>query len=143
MSASQLPPYIGSGLSFPMQVDANGNIALVSGVEDVEKSIRVVLSTAPGERPMRPQFGCRIWELLFEPINDNTMGLMEGAVEEALSRWEPRIEVTDVVVDPTDQATGSVLITIAYRLRDSNDERNLVHPFYLIPGEGGEGEESP
>lgn len=139
MSNEQLPSYIGRGLSFPLRVDANGSIALASGVADVEKAMRVILMTAPGERPMRPYFGCRVWELLFEPINTNTLGLVEDAVREAMSRWEPRIEVDAVTATPDGATDGALRIDIAYTIRSSNDRRNLVHPFYLIPGEGGDG----
>lgn len=138
MSDLDLPSFVGRGVSFPMRVDANGSIALESGPADIEKAMRVVLSTAIGERPMRPAFGCGIWDLLFEPINANTLGLMEDAVREALSRWEPRAEVDEVHVTPDESGIGAVDIAIAYTIRSTNDRRNLVHPFYLIPGEGDE-----
>jgi phage baseplate assembly protein W len=89
---------------------------------------------------MRPDFGCRIWELLFEPINANTIGRMRVAVLEAMSRWEPRAEILDVAIDESDQAIGAVSIAISYRIQSTNDERNLVLPFYTIPGEGEDGE---
>ncbi|MFT5221762.1 MAG: phage baseplate assembly protein W [Glaciecola sp.] len=136
------PSFIGSGLSFPLRVDANGSIALEQGAADIEKSMRVVLSTAIGERPMRPEFGCGIWDLLFEPINANTLGLMELVVREALSRWEPRAMVDDVTITPDPASMGAVSISIGYMVRSTNDRRNLVHPFYLIPGEGDGGGES-
>ena len=141
MSQHDLPSYIGRGLGFPLRVDANGSIALESGFDDVDKAIRVILSTAPGERPMRPAFGCAIWDLLFEPINANTLALMEDAVREAMSRWEPRIDIVTVTVAPDASGVGAVTIDIAYRIRSTNDRRNLVHPFYLIPGEGSDEEE--
>jgi len=141
MSGEQLPSFIGQGFSFPLRVDANGSIALSSGTADVEKAMKVILSTAPGERPMRPAFGCRIWNLLFEPINANTLALMEDAVREAMSRWEPRIDIDTVTVAPDASGVGAVTIDIAYRIRSTNDRRNLVHPFYLIPGEGSDEEE--
>jgi phage baseplate assembly protein W len=143
MSQSNLPSHIGRGVSFPLRVDASGSIAFDEGHADVEKAIRVILSTAVGERPMRPAFGCRIWDQLFEPINANTLGLMEDAVHEALSRWEPRIQVDGVDVDPDPSGQGAVTIRIAYRLRETNDRRNLVHPFYLIPGEGDDQASTP
>lgn len=136
---ADLPSFIGRGFSFPMRVDGNGSIALESGTADIEKAMRVILSTAPGERPMRPYFGCKIWNLLFEPINANTLGLMEDAVREAMSRWEPRIEIASVSVAPDPTGLGSVSIDIGYVIRSTNDRRNLVHPFYLIPGEGSDG----
>lgn len=141
MSLGTPPPsFVGKGLSFPLQVDADGSFALVSGNDDIEKAIRVVLSTAIGERPMRPYFGCAIWDLLFEPINANTLGLMEDGVREALSRWEPRAVVDDVTVEPAGDNPGAVTIRIGYTVRATNDQRNLVHPFYLIPGEGDGGD---
>lgn len=140
MSTSDLPSFIGQGFAFPMRVDANGGLALERGTADIEKSMRVILATAPGERPMRPDFGCRIWNLVFEPINANTLGLMEDAVREAMSRWEPRIEVEDVTLTPDGTGLGAVTIDIGYVVRSTNDKRNLVSPFYLIPGEGSDTE---
>ena len=95
----------------------------------------MILGTAPGERLMRPQFGCAIWHLLFEPINANTLGLMSEAVREAVGRWEPRIELDDVRVLPDQRDEGMVRIEIDYRTRSTNDRRNLVFPFYVIPRE--------
>jgi len=66
--------FIGRGFSFPMRVDQSGSLAMTAGSDDINSSIRMVLTTAPGERLMRPEFGCRIWELLFEPINRGTRG---------------------------------------------------------------------
>ena len=136
--------FIGMGFACPMRVDHTGSIALVGGVADIDRSIVMVLSTARGERLMRPQFGCAIWDLLFEPINANTLGLMAQAVRDALSQWEPRIEVEDVSTEPMDvpqpdEAPGmaaGVNISITYRVHVTNDRRNLVYPFYVIPREG-------
>lgn len=140
MSSLDLPSFIGRGISFPMRIDSNGSMSLTSGAADIEKSMKVILSTAPGERPMRPYFGCAIWDLLFEPINPNTLGLMEEAVREAMSRWEPRAHIDKVTVAPDPANLGAVTIDIGYTIRSTNDSRNLVHPFYLIPGEGDEGD---
>ena len=128
--------FIGKGIMFPLRVDQSGSIAMTSGVDDLDSSIRMVLATAPGERLMRPRFGCRIWELLFEPINANTMGLMSVAVRDALGQWEPRIDVESVVISPDEAAQGQVHIHIAYTVRTTNDRRNLVYPFYVIPIDG-------
>lgn len=130
-----VPAFIGRGFSFPMGVDVDGHIQLTSGAEDLDTSLRVVLSTAPGERLMRPQFGCRIWDLLFEPVNHNTLGLMQGATRDAIAQWEPRVEVTDVVCMPDDHNPYLVRIEVTYKVRTTNDRRNLVYPFYVIPRE--------
>ncbi len=127
--------FIGRGISFPLRVDQSGSIATSSGAEDIDSSIRMVLTTAPGERLMRPDFGCRIWELLFEPINANTLGLMGVAVREAIGRWEPRVTLDDVRLDPAEHDSGAVIINIDYTVRTTNDRRNLVYPFYVIPRE--------
>jgi phage baseplate assembly protein W len=120
--------FIGRGFSFPMRVDQSGSLAMTAGSDDINSSIRMVLTTAPGERLMRPEFGCRIWELLFEPINANTLGLMSEAVREAVT-------LEDVRLEPAVGSTGEVKIHLDYRIRATNDQRNLVYPFYVIPRE--------
>lgn len=127
------PTFIGRGFSWPLTVDHTGSIALIEGVEALERAIRLVLMTAPTERLMRPEFGCRIWDLLFEPITPNLLGLISEAVRAALAQWEPRIEVEDVTSVPDPDNDGMVHVEIGYRVRTTNDRRNLVFPFYVIP----------
>jgi hypothetical protein len=131
------PDFIGRGISFPMRVDQTGSIATSGGPDDIDGAIRMILVTAPGERLMRPQFGCRIWQLMFEPVNANTLGLMAEAVRDALSQWEPRAVVEDVTVEPADGSENRIDILITYVVKATNDRRNLVYPFYVIPGEVG------
>jgi phage baseplate assembly protein W len=133
------PGIIGRGMRFPMAVDARGCIAMSGGPDELDGSVRVIVSTAPGERVMRPQFGCRIWDLLFEPVNANTIGLMAEAVRQAVAQWEPRVEVEDVVVTPDQDDATHVAIAVSYRIRATNDRRNLVYPFYVIPREESSG----
>lgn len=128
--------FIGAGWSFPVSVTPAGSIRLIDGGDDVDAAIRMILSTVPGERVMRPEFGCRIWGLIFAPLTAGTLGLIEQYVREALERWEPRIELDEVAAF-ADQESAQVVIDVAYRLRATNDVRNLVYPFYAIPGEGG------
>jgi uncharacterized protein len=132
---SNVADFIGRGISFPMHVDTSGAIAMGHGADDIDANLRVVLITAPGERVMRPQFGCRIWDLLFEPINANTLGLMAEAVRDAVSQWEPRVELDDVDIEPDPANQARVLINLRYRVKVTNDVRNLVYPFYVIPRE--------
>jgi phage baseplate assembly protein W len=131
--------FIGTGLSFPFAVDHTGSLALATGPEAVERSLRMILGTAPSERVMRPDFGCAIWDLLFDPITSNSLGLMADAVRSAVGRWEPRVELEEVIPRPDPNAPGVVHLELTYRLRDTNDRRNLVFPFYVIPGDEGEG----
>jgi phage baseplate assembly protein W len=128
--------FVGRGFSWPMSVDHTGSIALTDGAADIDRSIELVLMTAPGERLMRPQFGCRIWDLLFEPVTPNLLGLIATAVRDALAQWEPRIDVEEVtpVADPAESSL--VRVGITYRVRATNDRRNLVYPFYVIPHDG-------
>ena len=130
---SDAADFIGHGVSWPLRVNQSGSIAMTSGTDDLTSSIRMVLATAPGERVMRPRFGCAIWDLLFEPINANTIGLMEVAVREALGQWEPRIDLVDVHVTPDVATEGRVQIEIDYEVKTTNDRRNLVFPYYTIP----------
>ncbi|NED93729.1 GPW/gp25 family protein [Phytoactinopolyspora alkaliphila] len=118
-----------------MQVDHTGAIRLTTGAQELDRSIRVILLTAPGERVMRPAFGCRIWDLMFEPITPNLIGLISQAVRDAIAQWEPRVEVDDVSPVHDDEEPGLVRIGITYRVKSSNDRRNLVYPFYVIPRE--------
>jgi phage baseplate assembly protein W len=126
--------FIGSGWAFPAAISRTGSIRLVSGVEEIDASIRMILATVPGERVMRPDFGCSMWEQLFAPLTAGTLGLIEQAVREALARWEPRIELTSALATP-DQSNGAVHIALSYVIRSTNDVRNLVFPFYTIPTE--------
>lgn len=129
---------VGRGLSFPLVTDATGRIALTSG-DDVSEAIRMIVLTAPGERVMRPDFGCEIWDHVFSPINTSTLGQMAHAVRKALTRWELRIDVIEVVIRPQSGKNGESIVDIAidYQLRSINDRRNLVFPFYVIPESEG------
>lgn len=126
---------IGRGVAFPLRVDAGGAVALVNDDEDVQEAIGLILGTSPGERPMRPQFGCAVHDYVFETVDAYTVGRLERAVRIALDRWEPRIEVLAIDIDLSQAGSGELPIEITYRLRATNDVRNLVYPFYVIPAE--------
>jgi phage baseplate assembly protein W len=130
------PSFIGRGIAWPMQVDPTGSIRLFDATDDIESAMRIILMTAPGERVMRPQFGCAIWELLFEPITSTLLGQIDRAVDEALAQWEPRIVVEGVRSAADDPNDGLVHVYIDYTVRVTNDRRNLVFPFYVIPHDG-------
>jgi len=126
---------IGSGLAFPLQVDRRGGIALARDEVDVEQAIELILATAPGERPMRPEFGCGVHDFVFGSIDAATVGQMELAIRDALDRWEPRVVVESVEFNLDEVADGRLIIDIGYRVRVTNTMRNLVYPFYVIPAE--------
>jgi uncharacterized protein len=123
-------PYLGQGLAFPVAVSPQGGLMLSHEDQNVQQSIWLILLTDVGERLYRPEFGCRLSELAFAPLNSETLMLMRIYVQEALEQWEPRIEVEQVVALPIPDA-GRVDLTIFYRLRDRHDQRSLVYPFYL------------
>lgn len=127
--------FVGSGWGFPIRTDATGRIALVSRIQEVEESIRLILGTAPGERPMRPEFGCGIHEFVFAPADSATAGRIAYEVRKALERWEPRITLADVVISFDPVESNALYIDVQYSIRGSNDPRNLVFPFYTIPTE--------
>jgi phage baseplate assembly protein W len=106
--------FLGQGLAFPLQVNSRGELALVQGDTDIEQSIRIILGTAPGERVMRPEFGCRIHELIFAPHNPATEGLIKYYVKQALGWWEPRIEVDGVDVSPDSTYDSALFVEIIY-----------------------------
>ncbi len=126
---------IGSGISFPLQADERGVLALAGGIDDIEQAVRLILGTAPGERPMRPEFGCAVHDLVFETIDAEMIGRVDIAVHRALARWEPRIEVISLDFDLADVELGRLGITITYRLVATNGLYNLVYPFYVIPAQ--------
>lgn len=133
--AARASDFTGVGWSLPTRVDGTGSITLVGGEAEIEQSIALIIGTAPGERPMRPAFGCAIHDFVFAPADVTTAGAIAYEVRASLLQWEPRIDVVDVevLVDPEDQAT--LYVDVSYRIRATNSRRNLVFPFYTIPGE--------
>jgi phage baseplate assembly protein W len=128
-------PIIGQGWHFPPLLDERGTIALTSDEEEIEQSIRLILSTAPGQRVMRPEFGCRIHELVFAPNDTTTAGQASRYVTEALRRWEPRINVDRVGITLGEQDPACLVISVHYRVAATHNNRSLVYPYYLIPEE--------
>jgi phage baseplate assembly protein W len=127
--------FVGRGWAFPVRTDRTGGIALVTRDTEIEEAIRLILGTAPGERPMRPEFGCRIHQYVFDAANATTAGLISYEVKQSLRRWEPRIEVINVVVGFDQVVSSLCYIDVTYRIRHTNSPRNLVFPFYSIPAE--------
>ena len=125
---------LGRGIAFPFRAGPHGGIALVSGEDDVDEAIRLILSTSPGERRVRPEFGCDLQAYVFETLSSSTFGHIDREIRTALDRWEPRIaiEAIDFMADP---AGATLFVDITYRLRASSTLRNLIYPFYVIPSE--------
>lgn len=128
-----MPHRIGRGWVFPPQPDEQNSLGLTDLETEIRQSIFIILNTAPGERLMRPEFGCRIHEVIFSPANQTTAAQVEGYVKEALARWEPRITLAHVTVTPGAGELGTLFIAIEYQLKDDVDLRSLVYPFHLNP----------
>lgn len=125
---------LGSGFAFPLDVDERGRLVLVRDDDDIGQAIELILGTAPGERPMRPEFGCAVHEYVFDAVDAQTTTRIAVAVRVALERWEPRIAVLSIDFDTDDEEEpGALYIDVRYRIKATNDVRNLVYPFYVIP----------
>lgn len=129
------PSFLGKGWAFPIATDADGKsagpIAVVSDEEKVAQSIWVILTTSPGERVMRSDFGCGLNQLVFADLSQATMGLVATQVKNALTRWEPRIRVDAVDTSTSPTQANLLLIAISYTVLSTNSRFNIVYPYYL------------
>ena len=122
--------YLGRGISFPIRMNQQGNLQFSSGSQNIQESILLILLTEIGERLYRPNFGCRIHELAFAPLNTETLMLMRIYVQEALELWEPRIIVEQIDTKPFNRM-GKVDLVIEYRIKGTYDRSSMVYPFFL------------
>ncbi|MBN4003350.1 GPW/gp25 family protein [Nostoc sp. LPT] len=123
--------HLGKGWAFPLGVSVQGSVQQSSIVPNIEESILIILRTRLGERVYRPDFGCRLEELIFAPMNTQTLLLAKLYTQEALVKWEPRI-ILDAVRTEPDPVRGRLDIIIEYHPRNSHEQRSLVFPFYLM-----------
>lgn len=129
--------FMGRGFSFPFRVDPSTNrIAMSSAEQDVEEAIRLILRTNLGERVMLPEFGTAAGEFLFSDSRAERIAALEESVREALEQWEPRIMDVDVSASREGGISGVLEINISYTLRVTNNQFNMVYPFYMMEGEG-------
>lgn len=126
--------FLGLGWKFPVNIGLKGKIAASKYEEDISEAIWIILSTSKGERVMRPDFGCGIHDFIFDYINITTMKLIEESVREALILWEPRIKLISVNVSAEGADDGELSINIDYIVRTTNNQFNMVYPFYLMEG---------
>jgi uncharacterized protein len=127
--------FTGRGWAFPLRLDSAGSFVLSGGEQEIEEAIRLILGTSFGERPLRPEYGCGIHDMVFDTVDAGLSGKVAAAVRASLLRWEPRIDVTDVSAAPLPGQPHVLGIYVGYRIKASNDRRNLVFPFYSIPEE--------
>jgi phage baseplate assembly protein W len=124
--------FLGVGWTSPVVLNNQGQIQFAQYEAAVRQSIHMILSTAKGERLMRPDFGCSLYDLVFSTNSAAAIGQVISAVHESLIQWEPRIDVLDVTAIPDPEEPNRLLIDIQYQVRTTNNRFNLVYPFYLI-----------
>ncbi|MCA9663127.1 MAG: GPW/gp25 family protein [Myxococcales bacterium] len=125
--------FLGTGWTSPLRF-ADGRLETASADDCVEQAIWAILETAPGERLMRPDFGCAIHDLVFETPSAALVGQINRAVFTALTKYEQRIEILGIEVIPDEESDNLLKIEIDYRLRSVNSRFSLVYPFYLGGG---------
>jgi phage baseplate assembly protein W len=131
MNNSLSRAFLGVGWKFPLQVTPAGSIARARAEQRIEESIFLILSTSPGERPMLAEFGCGIHDLVFDNNTPATIAAVTQSVRQALTAFEPRIDVLDVHVESRREQPNLLLIRVSYRIRANNATGNLVYPFYI------------
>jgi phage baseplate assembly protein W len=134
MSNPEPRDFLGIGWRFPLQVTPAGRIAQARHEQRIEESILLILSTSPGERPMLPDFGCGIHDLVMAPNDPRTVALVVHMVRRALTKYESRVDLLDVSADNPADAPNLLLIRLSYRVRSTNAMGNLVYPFYIKEG---------
>ena len=123
--------FLGTGWSFPPEFNkTEGKLARTTDVEDINNSLKILLSTRPGERVMFPNYGCDLQEMLFKPLDLTLTTQMKGIVERAILYHEPRINILSIEIDTQDELEGEVLIQVDYEVRNTNTRSNIVFPFY-------------
>jgi len=127
--------FLGRGWRFPVTIDpVTGCIATSEFERDIRESITIILSTARGERVMRPDFGCGIHDLVFASMNRSTLGLFESNIRESILRFESRVEILKLEISTANAENGRLDVDLYLRVRDVNHEFNMVYPFYLKEG---------
>jgi len=127
--------FLGTGWSFPPAFDARGRQAvLVSDAEDIEQSLRILLSTTPGERVMHPTYGCNLRRLVYEIVDANLLTEIRDVITKAILYFEQRIALNELLIDSSDLYNGVLRLTLDYTIRATNTRTNLVYPLYLEYG---------
>lgn len=124
--------FLGRGWAFPPEFNNNsGRVIMVSEDEDIKQSLKILLSTTPGERIMLPAYGCGLKSLVFENVTESTVTEIKDVVARAILFFEPRINLENIEIETTDEYEGFVKVLINYRVRETDSRRNMVYPFYF------------
>jgi phage baseplate assembly protein W len=124
--------FLGTGWSFPPTFSQDGAaVEMVSGAEDIQQSLQILLSTSLGERMMQEEFGCDLNSVLFEEIDQGLINALTSIVTDAILYHEPRITLEELDISESSAEPGLLLIQIDYTIRGTNSRFNLVYPFYI------------
>ena len=135
MNKNEVKSFLGTGWSFPPVFDENREcISMVSDDIDIRQSLKILLTTSPGERVTNPNYGCDLKAILFEPINGATRYLISDTISVAVLYYEPRIDLNDIEINTTNEGQGVIYITLHYTVRQTNSRSNVVFPFYKVEG---------
>jgi uncharacterized protein len=129
--------FLGVGWSFPPEFNKQANaigVKMVADEEDIAESLRVLLSTVPGERIMQPAYGCGLHAMVFETVNESTLTELKDIIERSVLFFEPRITLESVDIDTDELLEGSLKIQLNYTVRKTNTRSNIVYPFYYLEG---------
>ncbi len=134
----ELTSFLGAGWHFPPTFTANGaDVLLVTGVDDIQQSLQILLATAQGERIMQEEFGCDLGGFLFEGVNQGLINSLNGLLEDAILYHEPRITLEDLKITESKEVIGLLLINLVYTVKSTNSRYNMVYPFYLNEAQPG------
>ena len=124
--------FLGAGWRFPPTFTRGGaEVELVSGADDIEQSLQILLSTRLGERVMRPDFGCDLQHVMFEEIDQGLLNTLNSLISDAILYHEPRITLDRLDVSESEREPGLLLISLDYTIRSTNSRFNMVYPFYI------------
>lgn len=126
--------YLGEGLGFPLRVGPHGRLVTARAEAKIEQAVWLIVATASGERIMRPQYGCAIHDMLFDPNNPGSQTRLADAVRTALTAQEPRIAVLEVTVESGASDPSAVLIRVDYRINENNAITSMVYPYFITEG---------
>lgn len=126
--------YLGTGWSFPVSFSKGKGVAMVSADEDIRQSLRILLSTIPGERIFRNDYGCSICEWVFSKMNLSEKTRIVNIIEMAILEGEPRVKAESVDIEIKDEREGILWINIEYTVGQTNSRGNMVYPFYIREG---------
>ena len=127
--------FLGIGWSFPPRFDEiNKEAVMVSTEEDILQSLKILLSTRPGERIMNASFGCDLNQFMYEEISETLFSHLREVISDSIIRYEARIDVEDIEIEYDNGVEGVLYITIVYKIRQTNSRHNMVYPFYILEG---------